>query len=313
MTRTHHFVQRFLFSLFLLFLSNSCLLGQLEFSPAGAEWCYQLLPLENENPGYLHLTYARDTTLETGTYKILEGEGFRHHLDNSRHEYDIEFWLFQRNDSIFYYGGTGLIEDFLFKLNYEVGEITTSLLFNARFEVLEKEEVRFEDLTVQKHSMALLLNGNVPTDIYDRFGPNRGFIEGWWTNVIPGDNYRLFQYKDDQIPTVNLADGKSCLAFFKTEVEEKPAVPEIVESCPTLLYPNPTYQELSVAFSSPKADLNGLQLRVFNNIGQLMELPVTKQESGFEVDTKSLPSGIYQLQITGSCEKFVRSFVKIYD
>ncbi|MEM6320124.1 MAG: T9SS type A sorting domain-containing protein [Bacteroidota bacterium] len=304
---------RYYTCLFLLICSPIISFGQIEFSPAGAEWCYQLLPLENENPGYLRLTYARDTTLETGTYKIIEGEGFRHHLDNSHHEYNIEFWFFQRNDSIFYYGGTGLIEDFLFKLNYEVGEITTSLLFNAYFRILEKEEIQFETTTVNKYSMALDLNGEIPTVIYDRFGPNRGFIEGWWTNIVVGDNYELFQYKDDQTPTVNVADGKSCFAFFQTEIEQPVAEPEIVESCPTLLYPNPTNDHLFVEFSSTKNTLDNFQLSVFDHLGHLIEIPFIIQQNGFQLDTNNLPSGIYRLRIQGGCEEFVQSFVKVYE
>lgn len=301
-----------------LFLGTFFAKGQIEFSPTGAEWCYQLVPNDNRDLGYLHLVYTRDSSLFGQDFKIIEGEGFRVNPDRSIDSLFIDFWYYQRNDSIFYYGGsTGIRDEYLFKLNYEVGEITSTFLFNANFSVESVKTIQFQNLEVQKAEIKLVENGQIETTMYDIFGPNRGFVEGWWADVLLGDNFELIAYKDKNIPTINLKEGASCFGFFKPKPPTEPMDMEENEvitkpACPLLVFPNPTSTDLLVQLSEGISDLEASQILIIDNLGRQAFIPrASIASAGIRLDVTNLAPGFYILKINMACGSFTYSFIKI--
>lgn len=292
--------------------------GQLEFSPAGAEWCYKLLPSHDQAPGHLYLVYDRDTVIAERALKIIAAKGRRVHPDGSEQFFDFDFHYFQSHDSIYYYAGEGIPDAFLFKLSYEEGETTTSYLFNAEFTVREVKTVEFYGKTVEKYDLTLKDSDRIPTTIYNIFGPNRGFVEGWWADVISGDNYELLAYKDQQTPTVSLKIGESCFGFFNEDQDGSSSNaprrnPQNI--CPISAHPNPVSTNINIQFSDELLLSDEFELSITNILGNTALLTDYQvNQNSLEINlSRYLPTGYYILKMKSSCGEFTYPFIKVFE
>ena len=168
-------------SAFLFFQFN--LIGQVEFSPPGAEWCYSAVGGFQPNMGFYHLAYTSDTTIQNKQCKILTGIqiwGFPNNCCDTLYKDVI---IHQSVDSV--YAFRGFIDDFifLFRNNLDLDEtIHFPELFSNPLTVESVDTVGVNSATMLFYELPFPSPSNAY--IIDRAGPNLGYFDHWGASCL---------------------------------------------------------------------------------------------------------------------------------
>ena len=103
--------------------------------------------------------------------------------------------------------------------------------------------------------------------------------------------------------------GSNCSnSAQKTFIVVATGINNIIDIAGITLYPNPVKNELIL--TCPNADISQLQPKVFDAMGRMMQTPVSIQNNGVMLNTRSLAGGMYYIKGSVQGVSFVRKFVK---
>ncbi len=303
---------------YLLFLLAPCvgsLLAQERFAPSGAEWCFNGYDGEGETIGYLHVRYERDSVVAGRATKVFSmlAKGF---TPSGLEEtfYSSKLLFQQSGDSIFYYDPLIRIQSFLFKESYEVGEETTTWMYNEPFEVssVEEEIVDGVPISVAKMNLPEWLGRDLPATLYGYLGPDRGFTESWSYFLEGEGGLNLEAFRATDIPEIKVVSRSQCFALMD-QVDDRVPTRVPIENCKIVPFPNPVAsidEWVRIKFDCDKLISGNFVLQIFNADGKEV---MTPRRLGFipsDFPVFDLPNGKYFGVITGEGERFDFSFTK---
>lgn len=206
-------------------------------------------------------------------------------------------FVFQSSDSIFQQEFSG-DASFLFRNNYQLGEITKTGLSIDDWKVIDIDTLQFNNLPVRRFVLEKTTEFHDLVEIYDRFGPVPGFFGNWCGVPCDYNYYRVCSYEDTTFPKVNVPGG-DCSFLVPTFEPETGSL---------ALFPNPTDGTLQIAL--PASD-GKLQIRVFDQSGKLvMQEDAPEATTDLSLQAGSLPVGVYWLQVVGQGRVFAEKFCK---
>jgi len=281
---------------------------QVEFSPDGAEWCYHFKNLAtDEIEAYLGVKYERDTFLRGIKLKILSTKITNVSSEESLERFNNEFLFTQSADSVFYYFGDLSPTFYLFKTQYQEGDTTSSYLFNAPFEITGIDNTTLSNYNIPIAEWELIENPTFKAKILGHLGPDKGFIEGWWTNVLDEKQFDLAAYKDDQLGEL----------FFKVEgcfglLEYEAPPVQAKDSCQLSIYPNPVRSPLRLDLDCNNLKDRTFQLTIRDILGKIwfdQEISITEE---YQLSLEDIPAGIYFGDLSNDEFLSQFNFIRVY-
>lgn len=312
---TMHYVKSRSGFLFLVLIFFGNLFGQGNFAPPGAEWCFSGYDGNEETVGYLHVKYEQDTFVRgvpTKVFSILAKAFTPSGLEES---FFAPSQFFQQSgDSVFYYEPLIADQVYLFKEAYEVGEETTTWMYNEPFRVSSVEETLVDGVPVSVAKMNLpeWLGRDLPATMYGALGPDRGFTESWSYFLEGEGGLNLEAFRATDIPEIKVVARSQCFALME-KIDDRAPTQVQIETCNIVPFPNPvsTIDEwVRIKFDCGSFVSGNFILQVFNAKGQEA---MTPRRLGFipnDFPVFDLPNGQYFGVVTGEGERFDFSFTK---
>ncbi|MEO1258091.1 MAG: T9SS type A sorting domain-containing protein [Bacteroidota bacterium] len=273
--------------IFIPFLSTA----QTEFAPIGAEWHYKSF-MGWLGEGVTHVQVVGDTLIDGQLCKKL-------HTKNraGTNELNYNQFIFQRGDSVF----MKLPHDyFLFKNKMMVGDTLNFPLLstpNNKFRVEYDSTLILNGIQVKKYTLKQIeTTFDFTVDIYDKFGPEYGFVDEWLGSPWDGNDHFLRCYQDDNFTQINLSneDCDDGLTAASEKLKDKYLG----------VFPNPATEELNISLP---VNFPPIQSIVFNNVsGAECFIDATNNQ----IDIRSLPAGFYIGRVRAGNEVYFIKFIK---
>ena len=301
--------------LFLFLLTTAAAFAQQTFAPPGAEWCYSGYDGQEETVGYMRVRYESDTTVRgvpTKVFSMLAKAITPRGLEETFFSNRLLFQ--QSGDSVFYY--EPLITDrvLLFKERYELGEETTTWMYNEPFIVSEVEETLVDEvpISVARMNMPEWLGRDLPVKMYGALGPDRGFTESWSYYLEGEGGLNLQSFRATEVPEIKVVARNQCFLLME-QIDTRVPTPTPLESCSVVPYPNPVAsvdEWVQLKFDCNKSVQGNFLLEVFDLKGRRALPP---ERLGFiptDFSVAKLANGKYFARITGEGNEFKFSFTK---
>lgn len=139
-------------------------------------------------------------------------------------------------------------------------------------------------------------SGAIRPIIYDRFGPQEGLFNFSWGVVADGPTFHLRCYQDAAFPRVNVA-GEVCDLVLRPEAPWSAV----------RMYPNPVLDFIQLTFENYRT--NHMRLRIWDAAGRsVADRPLL---AGQPIDVRSLPAGLYLIDVQAGGVFVRQKFVKI--
>ncbi len=280
-----------MFVLVVFFFQNQ-VVGQTEFAPEGAEWCYRVdggaVPIK----GYLLLKYVGDATIQTQPVKVLEAMWVYESSDTAYHTY----YTYQSADSIYRFLSWNNQFTYSFRNNVDVGE-TVEFYDGGLIMVQNVETITFGNAEIKRYGITWS-GWPQKTVLLDRAGAALGFIDLWYAPAFDGEGYHLRWYKDNEIPYFQVSDGP-CEDMFTSNFER-------IKNKGVSLYPNPANDYLHIDI--PPESNGQMKVQIFDLTGKLVLQE--KKFSGDELEIGQLAPGLYILLMENEGRVYRAKFVK---
>ncbi len=296
--------------LFILIFNIVYLHAQVEFAPLGAKWCYLYKTQDGVTEGAFLLSSEADTIIDAEQGKKLRGQMKNLNADYSIDAYNDNYYLFQRNDSVFFTFNGSKLNFFLFATSNEEGDLINSSLFNAEFQVNSVDRLRYEDLGVEIATWELTSNPAIKALIYSHIGPDRGFIEMWGSIVLPDRKFELVGYEDSSLGKF-LVSSQACFALF--DDREEPELPKSLDqsTCVFTVMPNPVSDKLELKVECNVDLFREFSLRILDRFGKVLY----NEDIGFSestyLDVSDLADAMYFGILERKDEYYPFTFIKI--
>lgn len=309
-----HYLKRLSLSAFSLLFAG-LVSAQGQFAPPGAEWCLRGYDGEEETLGFVLVKYERDTLVRGVPTKVMSIRAKNLAPSGLVDGYYSGVELIQHSrDSVFYYVPEILDRVFLFKESYELGEETTTWLYNEPFDVLEVDDAVIDgvEISVAKMNLPTWLGRDLPVTMYGALGPDRGFMENWsyFLDGLGGVDLEAYRAKDT--PQIKIVDRSQCFELMEQEVDRVTTrAPE--EGCDVVAYPNPvaTIDEwVRLRLDCRDYVTGNYLLRVYSIDGKEARQPERLGYLPNDFSVGSLPNGKYIGVISGEGERHTFTFVK---
>ncbi len=277
---------------FAVFFFQNYSVGQVEFAPVGAEWCYHVdggaVPIK----GYLLLKYVGDTTIQTKPVKVLEAMWVYESFDTAYHTY----YTYQSADSIYRFTSWNNQFTYSFRNNVNIGE-TVEFYDGGLIMVQNVETINFGNAEIKKYGITWS-GWPQKTVLLDRAGAALGFIDSWYAPAFDGEGYHLRWYKDHQIPYFQVSGGP-CEDMFTSNFER-------IEGIGISTFPNPASNTLRVDFSQEM--FGRMKVQIFDLTGK----PVLQEKEviGNQLEVGQLTPGLYILMMENDGRRYRTKFVK---
>ncbi|WP_273444168.1 T9SS type A sorting domain-containing protein [Neolewinella agarilytica] len=289
--------------------------AQGQFAPPGAEWCLRGYDGEEETIGFVLVKYERDTLVRGVPTKIMSIRSKNLAPSGLVDGYYSGVELIQHSrDSVFYYVPEILDRVFLFKESYELGEETTTWLYNEPFNVLEVEETVIDgvEIPVAKMNLPAWLGRDLPVTMYGALGPDRGFMENWSYYLDGLGGVDMEAYRASNTPEIKIVARSQCFALMEQEVE-RVITRAGEDECSVVAFPNPvaTIDEWVRLRLDCRDYVSGnFLLRVYSVDGKEAMPPKWLGFLPNDFAVGSLANGKYIGVISGEGERYTFTFVK---
>lgn len=266
-----------------------------EFAPVGAQWYHR-----NDgglSPGSQFHSYevVKDTSIQGVLCRKIEGKSFK--IDSTIEHLQPQF-VYDRNDSVFYYNHHFDRFDLLYDFSAQAGDTLTfpvplkigtdTNIFKVVVDSITLDEL---DGSLLRHFHTTVLdssyNFHFDDGYYERIGQiNSFFLSPDIICCIAGTPLGPLRCYQDSEYHINLT-GSPCDLWLTTDIEITTELMDIS------LYPNPTSSQLILECPFT---LLGEVFNLSNAQGQVL-LTKKIQNKMTEIDMGKLPRGIYFLQI----------------
>ena len=301
-------------SFFLPLLFSAALFAQEAFAPPGAEWCYRGYDGNFETLGLVVVRFERDTVVRGQPMQVMS---IRSKIQTGRGLVDNFFvaseLMWQSQDSVFYYVPDIRASVYLYKVSYELDEVTTTFLYPEDFYVSEVNELTIDGSLVQEAKMNLApeLNRDLPVTMYGPLGPDRGFIENWGGFLEGLGGLDLQAFRAEPVPEIKVRPRNQCFALMDQEVEI-PIVQTPINDCALVPGPNPVgaQDELTLRFDCREEVIGDFELRFFDVLGRSVGSVIRPDRFPHRISTRELPNGKYFGVVNGEGSRHTFTFVK---
>ncbi len=279
-----------------------------EFAPVGAQWYHR-----NDgglSPGSQFHSYevVKDTSIQGVLCRKIEGKSFK--IDSTIEHLQPQF-VYDRNDSVFYYNHHFERFDLLYDFSAQAGDTLTfpvpveigtdTNIFKVVVDSITLDEL---DGSLLRHFNTTVLdssyNFHFDDGYYERVGQiNSFFLSPDIICCIAGTPLGPLRCYQDSEYHINLTDAP-CDLWLTTDLEI------VTESMNISLYPNPASSQLTL--ECPFI-LLGEVFNLSNGQGQVL-LTKKIQNKMTEIDIGKFPNGIYFFQMFIGDKQITRAVLK---
>lgn len=279
---------KLILTLLLLIVANAISLAQSTFPTSNAIWSnYHYISEEDEEFPWLH-----NTTLEgVKSYCMGEEDTLINNLVYDQIHYcrgGYKGATRSEDNKVFYVPGDSLNEFLLYDFGLALGDSAI--------------DVYFETFNFNYGHLAILSVNNVDSVLINNTYRKRIYFDGGMNEWIEGIGNTGGLFLESGGNVSGYYDELACLSINDTTIFPEVAIGtcEIIDGIQKNqrliieVYPNPVKgDKLHVNMGQAHAT----SITLFNNMGQMVEVHLEQFGDDYQIDTKSIPSGIYFLKI----------------
>jgi len=144
------------------------------------------------------------------------------------------------------------------------------------------------------------ISGNLSGTFAQTAGPASDLFEGKRTSVA------RYDLNNDGLADMIIGNYRGGISYFKGDLSS--GIQDPIKKKTYSIYPNPSSSSLTISFDKTQS----YDIRIFNQIGQLIKSFATVNQTKFLIDVQDFPNGQYIIQIENKDERFVEKLIILH-